>query len=88
MNTDNKRVFAFIVDGDVFHFMMIPNDPELQGVIAGLNSQPMLLEVTGRQELYKIAGWKYDYESGTFYHPAANEEDVEEFIEDDYEVED
>lgn len=88
MNTENKRVFAFIAEGDVFHILLMPDEPDLAGVLAGLNSKPLLVEVTDRPEIYKLAGWKYDYETETFYHPAANDDDVEEFVEDDYEVED
>ncbi len=56
---ENRKVFAFIVDEDVFHFMTIPDQPQFAGVIAGLQSKPLLLDVTDRPELLTGGYWKY-----------------------------
>ena len=87
MNTDGYNIFAFVADGDVFHTLLMPKDAG-HGIIEGLRSKPLVIEITDRPEVFQLGGWKYDYESQTFYHPAADAEEVEEFFEqEDYEVE-
>lgn len=56
---ETRRVFAFIVDEDVFHFMTIPDEPQFAGIIAGLQSRPLLLDVTDKPELLMGGYWKY-----------------------------
>jgi hypothetical protein len=79
--------FAFVADEDVFHYLQIPNDPRLEGVIAGLRSGPRLVEVsTGSPETMGV-GWKYI--DGKFVAPEIQEShDHDHTDEDDYEVED
>lgn len=71
--------FAFIADGEVFHYLSMREDPSLEGVIAGLRSNPILVELP----------------EGTDYFPAGTLYKDGEFVvpefklpEDDYEVED
>lgn len=56
---ENIKVFAFVADEDVFHFMTIPDEPQFAGIIAGLQSKPLLLDVTDRPELLMGGYWKY-----------------------------
>jgi hypothetical protein len=86
MDLEKYRMFAFVADGDVFHTLLIPKDSG-PGLIEGLRSKPLLLEITDRPEIFKVGGWKFDYETETFYHPALLEEDAIMFFEEDYEVE-
>lgn len=87
MDTDGYQVFAFIADGDIFHTLLMPENVG-SGIIEGLQSRPLVVDVTDRPELFKIPGWKYDYETGSFYHPATDSEEIQDFFEqDDYEVE-
>lgn len=72
--------FAFVIDGDVFHYLQIPEDPGLEGVIAGLRSGPMLVEVPDYLPERMGADWKYI--DGEFVAPSGFS------IEEDYEVED
>lgn len=87
MNTDGYKIFVFVADGDVFHTLLIPEDVG-PGIIEGLQSRPLVVDVTDRPEIFKLGGWKYDYESQKFYHPMSEIEDIEELAEqEDYEVE-
>ena len=72
--------FAFVIDGDVFHYLQIPEDPGLEGVIAGLRSGPMVVEVPDYMLEQMGADWKYI--DGQFIAPSGTT------LEDDYEVED
>lgn len=76
----NFLTFAFVIDEDVFHYLQIPNDPNLEGVIAGLKSGPKIVEVPQEMTAMVGAGWKYV--DGQFVIPN------EIILEDDYEVED
>ena len=52
--------FAFVVDDELFHFMTFPNDPRLEGVIAGLRSKPTLIELPENIEISQMRpGLKY-----------------------------
>jgi hypothetical protein len=70
--------FAFISDGDIFHHMTIPNNEDLQGVIAGLRSKPMIVEIPEDMSDKITPGLKYI--DGQFIDTWAQPED-------DYEVE-
>jgi len=71
--------FAFVMDGDVFHYLQIPNDPRLEGVIAGLSSGPQVVPMPEGVEFMPMGT---RYENGEFVLPEVEEP------EDDYEVED
>ena len=51
--------FAFISDGDIFHFLTLPYLPELDGTIAGMRSGPMVVEIPEHLPEYLGPGWKY-----------------------------
>lgn len=70
--------FAFIADGDIFHYMTIPNNDDLQGVIAGLRSKPLIVEMPEYLSDKVTPGLKYV--DGQFI-------DIWAQPEDDYEVE-
>lgn len=72
--------FAFVIDGDVFHYLQIPDDPRLEGVIAGLRSGPQVVEVPETMPAQLGPDWKYV--DGKFVAPEV------QMPEDDYEVED
>lgn len=79
MDTENRKIFAFVSDEDVFHFFTIPDEPQFQGIIAGLQSRPLLVEVTGKDEMFNGGFWKYV--DGEFvqaeHNPFADEDDYE-----------
>lgn len=87
MDLEKYNVFAFVADGDIFHTLLMPKDVGA-GITEGLRSAPIVIEVTDRPEIFKIPGWKYNYETQEFYHPVASEEYIEQVNnEEDYEVE-
>lgn len=56
----DEKTFAFIVDGDIFHFMKVPNDERFAGIIAGLQSKPQIIEVPEDVPLMQYPdGWRY-----------------------------
>jgi hypothetical protein len=71
--------FAFISDGEVFHYLSLQDDPAFEGVIAGLRSGPILVELPEGAD-FLPPGTKY--ENGEFILPEAK------MPEPDYEVED
>jgi hypothetical protein len=72
----DKIRFAFVADGDIFHYMTFPNDENLQGVIAGLRSKPLLVEIPDNYPDHFGLGWKYI--DGQFVNTmAASVEDYE-----------
>ena len=71
--------FAFIADGEVFHYLAMREDPSLEGVIAGLRSQPLLVELPEDVDYFPVGT---RYENGNFVVPEIK------MPEDDYEVED
>lgn len=88
---DNKdlKVFAFIVDGDVFHTMTVPGEASMIKLIAGLQSDPKVIDVSHMPDIKYQSGWKYNYESEEFYREQQPQPHQPQHIapEDDYEVE-
>jgi hypothetical protein len=84
MEETKYRTFIFVSDGDIFHTFKIADADYAAGIISGLLSQPIVVEVTGQEFVYEQPGWKY-----------INGEFVQDFTptqnpiidEDDYEVE-
>lgn len=75
--------FAFISDGDVFHYLTLPNTEDLAGVIAGLRSKPIVVEVPEQfVEGYIGPNWKYINEEFVYIEPEPINIEPE-----DYEVE-
>jgi hypothetical protein len=56
---ENTIRFAFVSDGDIFHFMTLPYVSELDGVIAGMRSGPIVVEIPQELPEYLGPGWKY-----------------------------
>lgn len=77
----SERAFAFITDDEVFHLLTIQDVPELSKVIAGLQSRPLLIEITDRPEILQGGYWKYI--NGEFVKQNIQETEDP----DDYEVE-
>ena len=79
---ENAIRFAFVSDGDIFHYMTLPYVSELDGVIAGMRSNPIIVEMPNDLPDYLGPGWKYI--DGQFVHVGVSvpQEDPE-----DYEVE-
>ena len=76
------RKFAFVLDSDVFFVIGIPDNFTSQGIIAGLNSQPKIIEVTNLPEV----STQSKFIDGEFYNPAGGP--TPQVIVDDYELED
>jgi hypothetical protein len=84
MNTHNQELFAIVADGEVFHTMAIPSSiEETRRLIAGLNSDPKIINITGNEDILRYPDWKYDYQTKQFYR-SSNTIFSED---DDYEVE-
>jgi len=77
----NELKFAFVIDGEVFHYLTVPDDPGFQGAIAGLRSGPQVIELPENTDFFPLGT---RYENGKFILP----EILELIDEDDYEVED
>jgi hypothetical protein len=61
-----QRVFAFITDGEVFHKWYIEEDYENPGIaslIYGLQSTPVIVDITDLDHESITSGWSYDGES-------------------------
>jgi hypothetical protein len=82
MDLENNHAFAFIADGEVFHFLTIPKSPQFAGIIAGLQSRPLLVEVTDRPDMFNGGFWTYD---GVKFTEKPKEQVITD--PDDYEVE-
>ena len=71
--------FAFIADGEIFHYLTMKEDPAFEGVIAGLRSRPLLIELPEGSD-FLPPGTRYENNSFIVPEPGLSE--------DDYEVED
>jgi hypothetical protein len=61
-----QKVFAFITDGEVFHKWYIEEDYENTGIaslIYGLQSAPVIVDITDLDHENITSGWNYDGES-------------------------
>lgn len=81
-----KQIFAFVVDGEVFHTMVVPTSVlEAKRLVAGLMSDPKIVPVYNNEDILRSPNWKYDEKTNSFYKDGP---DVNSFQEPDYEVED
>jgi hypothetical protein len=74
MSEEKKRVFALISDNEVFHKWHITedyNNPYIAALIYGMQSQPIVVDVTDLNHDEIDFGWNYNGESFT---PPQNEE--------------
>lgn len=84
MEENKYRTFVFVSDGDIFHTFKIEDAEYAAGIISGMQSQPIVVEVTGQEFVYEQSGWRF-----------VNGEFIQESVitrnpiidEDDYEVE-
>jgi hypothetical protein len=61
-----ERVFALITDGEVFHKWYIEenyDDPSMASLIYGLQSQPIVVDITDINHEEIEYGWLFDGES-------------------------
>jgi hypothetical protein len=63
MEQSEKR-FGFIIDGELFHVMHLPDDEPFQKTIAGMQSFPMVIDITDYPHV-QGGGWKF--ENNEFY---------------------
>ena len=72
-----QRVFAFITDGEVFHKWYIEEDYENAGIaslIYGLQSTPVIVDITDLDHESITSGWSYDGESFSSENLVAEDE--------------
>ncbi len=77
------KTFVFVADEDVFHTFRIEENSYSEALIAGMRSNPIVVEVTGQEHYSAEPGWKYS--NGAFYRADHYSYSVQE--QDDYEVE-
>lgn len=84
---ENKkyRTFVFVADQDIFHSFRIEENEYAAQLIAGLQSGPLILDVTGNEQYSNQPGWKYI--DGEFVRFESVYTPPEGFNEEDYEVE-
>lgn len=59
MSTENIKVFAFVVEGDVVGTLHIPDTaPNYERIVAGLSSNPTVIDATSTPDVK--FGWTYD----------------------------
>jgi hypothetical protein len=75
-NNKPQRVFAFITDNEVFHKWYVEEDYEdtaLAPLIYGLQSNPIVVDITDKNHEDIQYGWLFDGES--FYPEKSGEQD-------------
>lgn len=82
MEEKKYRTFVFVSDGDMFHTFKIEDADYAAGIISGMLSQPIVVEVTGQEFVYEQPGWRYVngefiQESVITRNPAIDEDDYE-----------
>jgi uncharacterized protein YndB with AHSA1/START domain len=68
-NNMPERVFALITDGEIFHKWYVEenyDDPGMASLIYGLQSQPIVVDITDRNHEEIQYGWKFD---GISFYP-------------------
>ena len=61
-----ERVFALITDGEIFHKWYVEenyDDPGMASLIYGLQSQPIVVDITDKNHEEIEYGWLFDGES-------------------------
>jgi hypothetical protein len=72
-----QKVFAFVTDGEVFHKWYIEEDYENPGIaslIYGLQSTPIIVDITDLDHQSITSGWTYDGESFSSENLAVDDE--------------
>jgi hypothetical protein len=65
-NAKPQRVFAFVTDNEVFHKWYVEEDYEDEGLaplIYGLQSNPIVVDITDKNHEEIQYGWSFDGES-------------------------
>ena len=68
-NNIPERVFALITDGEIFHKWYVEenyDDPGMASLIYGLQSKPIVVDITDRNHEEIQYGWKFD---GISFYP-------------------
>lgn len=78
------KKIAFLVNGEVFYVLQIPQFPEFAGVYEGMLSEPQIVDVTNN-DMFVERGTKYI--DGEFYVPVSKFVVSNNHDEPDYEVE-
>lgn len=81
--TDIKKV-AFLVNGEIFHVMHIPQTPDYAGVYEGMLSSPEILDVSDKDFFIEPGTRMID---GEFYVPVSRFLPPSQSDQPDYEVE-
>jgi hypothetical protein len=72
-----ERVFALITDGEIFHKWYVEenyDDPGMASLIYGLQSQPIVVDITDINHEEIEYGWKFD---GKSFYPETSGADNE-----------
>lgn len=70
----SQKKFAFVINNEIFHIMNIPDQPELEGLIAGMRSGPQIIEVTGFEDI--SPSWRII--DGMLYKPAVDFNNIDD----------
>ncbi len=85
MSEKTHKTFVFITGEDIFHAFKIDDNEATAGLIAGMRSDPVVIEVTGNEHVFEESGWKFI--DGKFVKKEIYDNPPIIFDEDDYEVE-
>lgn len=62
------KIFAFAINGEIFHTMRVPEEPAFEPLIAGMRSSPEIIEVTQFEDV--SPSWRII--DGILYRPAVD----------------
>ena len=81
----NYKTFVFVADQDIFHTFKVEENEYSGQLIAGLQSNPIIIDVTGNEQYSNEPGWRYI--DGKFIRFESVYTPPEGYSEEDYEVE-
>tara|TARA_B110000259_G_scaffold185611_1_gene235031 strand:+ start:9166 stop:9414 length:249 start_codon:yes stop_codon:yes gene_type:complete len=55
---ETVKRYGFVIDGELFHILGIPESQGLEKLHAGMQSFPMVIDISDRPEV-QGAGWKF-----------------------------
>jgi len=85
MTEKTHKTFAFITGEDIFHVFKIDDTEATAGLVAGMRSEPIIVEISGNDHFYEESGWKFV--DGKFVKKEIYDNPPAIVDEDDYEVE-
>lgn len=62
------KIFAFVINGEIFYTMRIPEEVAFEPIIAGMRSSPEVIEVTQFEDV--APSWRII--DGILYRPAVD----------------